>query len=131
MAKFSEEKAEKELKKGQKNFSAEKLKDLLQKEDSLFAKFLNVTNLKEYTDDFIDLFSLLRDWYQGRYKDVPWLVISSIGGALLYVLSPIDLIPDFIPVIGYLDDAAVIAALVKYVRVDLADYRNWKEAEEV
>jgi uncharacterized membrane protein YkvA (DUF1232 family) len=131
MAKFSEEKAEKELKKGQKNFSAEKLKDLLQKEDSLFAKFLNVTNLKEYTDDFIDLFSLLRDWYQGRYKDVPWLVISSIGGALLYVLSPIDLIPDFIPVIGYLDDAAVIAALVKYVRVDLADYRKWKDTVEV
>ncbi len=130
MAKFSEEKAEKELKKGQKNFSAEKLKELLQKEDSLFAKFLNVTNLKEYTDDFIDLFSLLRDWYQGRYKDVPWLVISSIGGALLYVLSPIDLIPDFIPVLGYLDDAAVIAALVKYVRVDLADYRKWKGVAE-
>ncbi|HSI69033.1 MAG TPA: YkvA family protein [Gillisia sp.] len=131
MAKFSEEKAEKELKKRQKNFSAEKLKTLFKEEDSLFAKFLNVTNLKEYTDDFIDLFSLLRDWYQGRYKDVPWLVISSIGGALLYVLSPIDLIPDFLPVIGYLDDAAVIAALVKYVRVDLADYRKWKGVAEV
>lgn len=130
MAKFSEEKAKKELKKGQKNFSVDKLKKLFKEEDSLFAKFLNITNLKEYTDDFIDLFSLLRDWYQGRYKDVPWLVISSIGGALLYVLSPIDLIPDFIPVIGYLDDAAVIAALVKYVRVDLADYRKWKGAAE-
>lgn len=130
MAKFSEEKAEKELQKRQKNFSAEKLKKLFQEEDSLFSKFLNITNLREYTDDVIDLFSLLRDWYQGRYKDVPWLVISSIGAGFLYVLSPIDLIPDFIPVIGYLDDAAVIAALVKYVRVDLADYRKWKDAAE-
>lgn len=130
MAKFSEEKAEKELQKRQKNFSAEKLKKLFHEEDSLFSKFLNITNLREYTDDVIDLFSLLRDWYQGRYKDVPWLVISSIGAGFLYVLSPIDLIPDFIPVIGYLDDAAVIAALVKYVRVDLADYRKWKDAAE-
>lgn len=130
MAKFSEEKAEKELKKRQKKFSVEKLKKLFQEEESLFSKFLEITNLKKYTDDFIDLFSLLRDWYQDRYKDVPWRVISSIGAGLLYVLSPIDLIPDFIPVIGYLDDAAVIAALLKYVRIDLEEYRNWKDAAE-
>lgn len=126
MSGFSKEKAEKELHKGRKRFSKEKLKELLQKENSLFSKFLNIDSLNEYYRDFVDLFSLMKDWYKGRYKDVPWLVISSVGGALLYVLSPIDLIPDFIPIVGYLDDAAVFAALLKFVRQDLAKYREWK-----
>lgn len=126
MARISKEQAKKELKKAQKKFSKENLKELFQKESKLISKFINIDTLNEYYRDFTDLFSLLKDWYRGNYKDVPWLVISSIGGALLYVLSPIDLIPDFLPVIGYLDDAAVFAALLKYVRQDLKKYRDWK-----
>lgn len=126
MAEFSEEKAKKELKKRQKKFSKEKLKQLFEEENTLISRFLNITNLNEYYRDFVDLFSLLKDWYRGYYKDVPWLVISAVGGALLYVLSPVDLIPDFIPLVGYLDDAAVFAALLKYVRMDLKKYRDWK-----
>ena len=45
-------------------------------------------------------------------------------GALLYFVLPIDVIPDFIPVIGYADDAAVIAAAVAYLSKELAAYRN-------
>lgn len=130
MSGFSSQKADKELKKRQKTFSADKLKKLFQDKNELFSKFLNIENLNEYYRDFVDLFSLLQDWYKGRYKDVPWLVISSIGGALLYVLSPIDLIPDFLPIVGYLDDAAVFAALLKYVRLDLKKYRDWKYDED-
>ncbi|HEY9185942.1 MAG TPA: YkvA family protein [Salegentibacter sp.] len=130
MSEFSQQKADKELKKRQKAFSTEKLKQLFKEKNSLFSKFLNIENLNEYYRDFVDLFSLLQDWYKGRYKDVPWLVISSVGGALLYVLSPIDLIPDFLPFVGYLDDAAVFAALLKYVRLDLQKYRDWKYEEK-
>lgn len=43
----------------------------------------------------------------GSYREVPWNIIATIGGTLLYMLSPIDLILDVIPFIGYLDDAAV------------------------
>ncbi|WP_372918708.1 YkvA family protein [Salegentibacter sp.] len=130
MSGISQEKADQELKKRQKSFSRTKLKQLFKEKNSLFSKFLNIGNLNEYYRDFVDLFSLLQDWYKGRYKDVPWLVISSVGGALVYVLSPIDLIPDFLPFVGYLDDAAVFAALLKYVRTDLRKYRDWKYDED-
>jgi uncharacterized membrane protein YkvA (DUF1232 family) len=130
MASFSKEKAKEEFNKSRKNFSKDNLENLMQKEDSLFSKFLNFDKLNEYYQDFIDLFSLLKDWYKGRYKDVPWMVISSAGGAMLYVLSPIDLIPDFIPVIGYLDDAAVFAACLKFIRKDLDKYREWKHLDQ-
>lgn len=126
MKHLSREKAENEFSKRQKNFKKEDAEKIFDKEESLFEKFLNISHLKEYFEDFKDLFSLLKDYYNGSYKEVPWLVIASIGGSLLYVLSPINLIPDFIPIVGYLDDAAVFFACLKFVREDLEKYRSWK-----
>ena len=52
---------------------------------------------------------MLGDVFTGKYKKVPVGTIAAIVGTLLYVLSPIDFIPDFMPVVGYLDDAAMLA----------------------
>ena len=43
------------------------------------------------------------------------------------MINPFDIIPDIIPVIGYLDDAAVIAACLAMVRQDLHNYWKWRE----
>ena len=40
----------------------------------------------------------------GFDKNVPWETKTALGGGLLYIISPIDGIPDFIPVLGYVDD---------------------------
>jgi uncharacterized membrane protein YkvA (DUF1232 family) len=45
---------------------------------------------------------------------------------LLYVLNPLDLIPDFLPLVGQIDDAAVVAACLLMVRQDLHKYKKWK-----
>ncbi len=47
-------------------------------------------------------------------------------GALIYFVSPVDLIPDMIPGVGYVDDAAVIAFALTMVGDDLEDYKNWR-----
>lgn len=49
-------------------------------------------------------------------RHAPWYVKLLITAGLLYLLSPIDLIPDFIPVIGQLDDVILITGLLKLVR---------------
>lgn len=52
----------------------------------------------------------------------------AVGALLLYLLCPIDLVPDFIPVVGYADDAVIIALILRYViRVSGREalYRNW------
>lgn len=67
------------------------------------------------------LYYLLRDWWMGRYM-CPWTTIGVIVAAILYFLSPVDLIPDFIPVIGYLDDAAVVAFAIGMIDGDLQAY---------
>lgn len=47
-----------------------------------------------------------------KEKDTPFLAKILAGTAVIYALSPIDLIPDFIPVIGYLDDLILLPLLV-------------------
>jgi len=51
-------------------------------------------------------------WFACRRPDTPWLVKGLALVVVAYALSPIDLIPDFIPVLGYLDDALVLPALI-------------------
>jgi len=55
---------------------------------------------------------------------VPWYLKSVAVAALAYLVCPLDLIPDAIPVIGYLDDAGVIAAAVAHLSSELAPYYN-------
>jgi uncharacterized membrane protein YkvA (DUF1232 family) len=72
------------------------------------------------------LLSLVRDYWNKEYRSVPYWVIAAAAFALLYVLTPVDLIPDAIPVIGLLDDAAVVSACLAMVRQELAKYAEWK-----
>lgn len=49
-------------------------------------------------------------WIAARDPRVPWYAKLLAGAVAAYALSPIDLIPDFIPVLGYLDDVIVVPA---------------------
>lgn len=51
-------------------------------------------------------------WFARRHPDTPWLVKGLTFFVVAYALSPIDLIPDFIPVLGYLDDVILLPALI-------------------
>lgn len=62
-------------------------------------------------------------WLAARDPRVPWYAKAVAGAVAAYALSPIDLIPDFIPVLGYLDDLVIvplgILLAVKLVPVEL------------
>lgn len=110
--------------------SEETLGEMLEKEGKLKGFFRHVAVLKKYWQDVCDIFSLLEDRMAGRYKEMPWRVIAALVGALLYVLAPLDMIPDFIPGLGYLDDAAVFAMAISFAGQDLEKYRAWKRQQD-
>jgi uncharacterized membrane protein YkvA (DUF1232 family) len=72
---------------------------------------------------------LVRAYVKGEYREVPWESIAIAIGGLIYVISPVDLIPDAIPVAGYADDAAVIALVVASVLPELVKFRDWEVSQ--
>ena len=107
------------------NVTDEDVEDVLRSRGKAEKK-MHAGVLQEYWEDVQTFFQMLGDYWNGSYREVPFATIAAIVGALAYLICPIDVIPDFIPVIGLVDDAAVIAICLKLVRTDIAAYRAWK-----
>lgn len=69
---------------------------------------------------------LIRAYYRGEYRHVRFANLVLIIGAIIYVLDPLDLIPDWIPGLGFLDDATILAFAVQKTRETLDDFKNWE-----
>ena len=82
--------------------------------------------IKKFWEDLKCMVEMISDYVKGDYKNVPWNTIAAIAGAVIYFVLPIDIIPDFIPVAGYLDDALVIKLALDFIDQDLKKYQEWK-----
>jgi len=71
------------------------------------------------------LWLVLRDFVKGEYR-VPWKAIAALAAAALYVVSPLDLVPDFLGPLGFTDDALVVALTWGLLKKELLDYCAWK-----
>jgi len=71
------------------------------------------------------LVRLLKASVSGAYTGLS--VHKLIVAAILYLISPLDVIPDFIPVVGYADDAAVIAWVLSSIAEELKDFKSWEQ----
>lgn len=105
------------------SYSESDAKKVLENEDKI-KKIMKNDKLAEFFEYVVVYFKMLKDTFTGRYKNVPFGTIAAIVGTLAYVLSPIDLIPDVIPIVGYLDDAAVLAMCVKLTKFDVDRYKR-------
>jgi uncharacterized membrane protein YkvA (DUF1232 family) len=105
------------------------LEYILDEEETLKEKLKDSSYLERFTKDLMLFMSLITDYYQGDYRDIPYKTISAAVIGVLYVLNPIDIVPDFIPVIGYVDDALVLSFCLKLVEKDLKKYQVWKEQQ--
>jgi curved DNA-binding protein CbpA len=81
--------------------------------------------LKKALENVRELYALFKDSVKGDYKLHP-ANIAMIGGGLLYFILPVDLIPDFIPIVGYLDDLAVLTTIKNSLKGELKAYRLWR-----
>ncbi len=63
---------------------------------------------------------------RGDYRHLPWKSIVFVAAGLLYFVMPADLIPDFILGTGFLDDAVVVAYIMKAIRDDLTRFEEWE-----
>lgn len=110
-----------------KDYASDKNKTAHLIDEALEKAKKNKGMLSEIWDDLMALIRLVKAWVQGKYKDVPWETIIWAIVAIIYFVNPFDLIPDFIPFIGYLDDALVIAWVVRSIKKDLDDFKDWEK----
>jgi uncharacterized membrane protein YkvA (DUF1232 family) len=72
------------------------------------------------------LWMVLRDWANGSYRKVPWRAVAALAAAVVYVVSPLDLVPDFLVPAGWTDDLVVVALTWGLVKRELRAYCDWK-----
>ena len=71
------------------------------------------------------VFEMLKSWWKGEI-DLPWKTVAAMTVSLLYLASPIDLLPDFFPLAGYIDDLFVVAVAMELVQDELKDFAEQK-----
>jgi uncharacterized membrane protein YkvA (DUF1232 family) len=113
---------------GARDVTESDVETVVDRTDAIEERFQDNGPLRRLLDDGRLLLSLVRDTWQGRYPNVPWWTVSGAAFALLYVLNPLDLVPDALPLVGVLDDAAVVSACLVLLEQDLHDYKQWLQA---
>ena len=127
---ISDNEARQALQNGTGNVTIDDVQQVITRADDIQRKFTGHGPLGRFINDMKIMLSLIRDFWNKSYREVPWWTIGAVVTALLYVLNPVDIVPDFIPFFGLLDDAAVISACLFLVEKDLDRYRSWKEGAE-
>ena len=104
---------------------ANKLNDLLneasQKADSKRGR------LVEVWDSLMACLRLLRAYATGQYRDIPWASLLSVIAAVIYFVMPVDLIPDFILTLGFVDDVVLIGWIISSVKSDIDSFLLWEK----
>lgn len=79
--------------------------------------------LDEKTDDFKLLVNMAKDTLSGRYKMGKWNM-SVIVGTIVYVVSPLDAVPDLVPILGWLDDVTIVTYALSKLKNEMLRYRS-------
>lgn len=107
----------------------EDLHKVLGQKENILKRVMKSETLRKSMDDVKLFVSMLGDYVKGEYKQVPVQTILAVAGALLYILNPFDVVPDFLLGLGLLDDATVLRYCLKLVGKDLDKYREWKRSD--
>ncbi len=90
---------------------------------------LSSDTFKNFKERLMVLGRLLKAYVSGEYRVIPWQSLIKIIAGLIYFVSPIDLIPDLIPVLGFSDDVALILWIFRSIQDDINDFLAWERGD--
>lgn len=98
----------------------------------LSKKMTNVNWSKEslvVAKEKLTIFSRMAGAYaSGRYRAVPWKTVMTILAAIIYFVNPLDLIPDFVPLMGLTDDFGVLIWVYNSVSTEIDKFLAWEKS---
>jgi uncharacterized membrane protein YkvA (DUF1232 family) len=119
------------IKEGAESVTPKDIETVDERSEDIKRKFSARGPLKRFVEDGKVLTALVKDWRTGKYRQALYGTIAAVVFGLIYVFNPLDIVPDVLPLIGAVDDAAVIGALLMLVERDLKKYRSWKEGQVI
>ena len=114
------------IKDGAQNITQNDVEKVVNRSEELKRRFSARGPLSRFVEDGKLLIALVKDYWAGAYRQIPYGMIASTVFSLIYVLNPFDLVPDMLPLIGQLDDVAIMGACLVLVEQDLHKYKEWK-----
>ena len=103
-----------------------KISKALRKARKIFERLHNIPRFDAFSDNICDFCDLLSDCFEGTYKNLPLSTIVAVLAGVLYLVLPFDVLADYIPVLGWIDDMAVLGFIVKAEQNDIKEYLGWK-----
>ncbi len=90
-------------------------------------------NLKDiaFVSNVQTLSRMVRAYIRGEYKVIPWSVLVKIIAALVYFVSPLDFIPDLLPILGFSDDIAVVLWVISSCTTEIKRFQEWEAAQAI
>ena len=99
-----------------------------QEKDKTLDKIKNASALSGLFDNIRTAYDMVSDSVTGKYKGVAKSTLALLAGGLAYLALSLDLVPDFIPVAGWVDDAAVLAWIFKRCADEFQKYKDFKSS---
>ncbi|GAB3642403.1 YkvA family protein [Spirosoma arcticum] len=87
---------------------------------------LSGANVAAFREQLSVVTRLLKAYASGTYRQLPWKTLIRIIAVLIYFVSPIDILPDFLPIIGLTDDIALMLWLFSGMGDDIEKFRQWE-----
>lgn len=72
---------------------------------------------------------MLNAYIKGEYRDIPWRSLSMITAAIVYFVMPFDLMPDILPLIGFMDDVALLTWTLGQIKSDIDRFLAWEQQQ--
>ncbi len=98
--------------------------------DQVFLKIGSSTDMfYKFQDNIIALARMTSAWWVGDYKNISKKSIIAVVAALIYFVNPFDLIPDFIPILGQIDDIIILSYLTKVLNKEVERFMVWQKEQ--
>ena len=105
------------------------LKKLVDK--GLAKVLLRKKSIKGVWGDFKAVLRMIKSYVKGDYRDVSAATLVTAVASIVYFVNPLDVIPDFLVGIGFLDDATVIGYVLKQIRTEVDKFVEWETEQKL
>jgi uncharacterized membrane protein YkvA (DUF1232 family) len=114
------------VRRGAESITEDQVREVSEREAEIRARFERPGPIGRVLSDVNLLLALIKDYWNNEYRQAPWWVIAAVTFCFLYVVNPIDLLPDWVPILGQIDDLVVITVCLMLIEQELQEYKRWK-----